>query len=244
MTNKKLLMLASAAVALGVTAYVTSSGRKVKTPALNGRSVVEAFNAADVAKVEISGKDKLTLVAGDKGWTVASCHGYPADVAKIRENILKLTDLKVGQVARGRKIASPSKVELKGAGGKTLAALDGTGQPTVVNVAASVAEGIASKGSMNNASSSSSVTAGSYDLAAANVPRPRVTGIEIVGANVVVTVKDTVPFVGYTLQSGDDVTNFSVPAGASSASGNAAGEIKLITPKKDGAQFFKVSTIQ
>jgi hypothetical protein len=132
----------------------------------------------------------------------------------------------------------------KDASGKTLAALDGTGQPTVVNVAASVAEGIASKGSMNNASSSSSVTAGSYDLAAANVPRPRVTGIEIVGANVVVTVKDTVPFVGYTLQSGDDVTNFSVPAGATSASGNAASEIKLVTPKKDGAQFFKVSTIQ
>jgi hypothetical protein len=124
MTNKKLLMLASAAVALGVTAYVTSSGRKVKTPALNGRSVVEAFNAADVAKVEISGKDKLTLVAGDKGWTVASCHGYPADVAKIRENILKLTDLKVGQVARGRKIASPVKVALYGADGGNLASLE------------------------------------------------------------------------------------------------------------------------
>ena len=132
----------------------------------------------------------------------------------------------------------------KDASGKTLAALDGNGQPTVVNVTAAVAEGIASKGSMNNASSSSSVAAGSYDLAAANVPRPRVTGIEIVGANVVVTVKDTVPFVGYTLQSGDNVTNFSVPAGATSVSGNAASEIKLVTPKKDGAQFFKVSTIQ
>lgn len=132
----------------------------------------------------------------------------------------------------------------KDATGKTLSARDENGQPTVVNVTAAVANGIASSGGMSNASADTSVAAGSYDLAAAEVPQPKVTGIEIVGAYVHVTVENTVPFVGYTLQCGSDVKNFSVPAGAESKSGNAASEIKLITPKKDGAQFFKVSTIQ
>ena len=124
MTSKKLLILSVAALVLGVAAYVTTSGRKVATPALGGKRVVEKFDAADVAKVEIPGAKKLSLSAGDKGWTVDSLHGYPADVTKIRENILKLADLKVGQIARGRKIDSPVKVELKGADGKVLASLE------------------------------------------------------------------------------------------------------------------------
>lgn len=129
----------------------------------------------------------------------------------------------------------------KDATGKTLSELDSNGQPKVVNVTAAVAEGITADG-IANASATSAVTAGSYDLAA--VPTPKVTGIKIVGANVVVTVKDTVPYVGYTLQAGSDVKAFSVPDGAATASGNAAGEIMLVTPKAEGAQFFKVSTVK
>ena len=118
------------------------------------------------------------------------------------------------------------------------------GQPTVVNVSAAVADGIANAASMTSAGSDAGVSAGAFDLAAAEVPQPKVTGIQIVGANVVVTVKDTVPFVGYTLQSGSDAQSFSVPEGAKTANGNDAGEIKLVTPKTGDAQFFKVSTIK
>lgn len=128
------------------------------------------------------------------------------------------------------------------ASGKTLAALDEKGYPSVVNVKAAVGEGIANAGGKNSVMLNTGVAAGSYDLA--DIPTPQVTGIKIVGANVIVTVKNTVPFVGYTLQSGSDVSNFAVPAGATSSSGNASGEIDLVTPKKDGAQFFKVSTIK
>lgn len=128
------------------------------------------------------------------------------------------------------------------ASGKTLAALDEKGYPSVVNVKATVGEGIANAGGKKSVMPNTGVAAGSYDLA--DVPTPQVTGIKIVGANVIVTVKNTVPFVGYTLQSGSDVSNFAVPADATSSSGNASGEINLVTPKKDGAQFFKVSTIK
>ena len=130
----------------------------------------------------------------------------------------------------------------KDASGETLSGVDANGQPKVVNVKAEVGGGIASAGGFKSAATSGGVAAGSYDLA--EVPQPTVTGIKVVGANVVVTVANTVPFVGYTLQSGSDVKNFAVPEGAATLSGDAAKEINLVTPKKDGAQFFKVSTIK
>ena len=126
--------------------------------------------------------------------------------------------------------------------GKTLSGVDEAGQPKVVNVKASVEDGIASSGGFKSASAQAGVAAGAYDLA--DIPQPKVTGIKIVGANVVVTVANTRQFVGYTLQSGSDVSNFAVPADTASVSGDAAKEINLVTPKKDGAQFFKVSTIK
>ena len=77
----------------------------------------------------------------------------------------------------------------KDAGGKTLSALDAEGQPTVVNVKATVGDGIASAGGFESAASSTGVAAGTYDLA--NIPQPKVAGIKVDGANVIVTVKDT-----------------------------------------------------
>ena len=123
MTTKNLAILAAVAAVLGGAAYVTSSGRKMKTPSLNGRKVLPAFTVADVARLEIGGEKPLTLSAGASGWTVDTLHGYPADVEKIRENLLKLDELKVGQVASGRKIEKPATVDVKDASGKTLASL-------------------------------------------------------------------------------------------------------------------------
>ena len=112
------------------------------------------------------------------------------------------------------------------------------------NVKVAVADGIVSTGgAIVTADASKGVSADGYDLAALEVPVPRVTKIEVENANIVVTVADTVPFVAYTLQAGSDVKkSFSVPPAATCANGNKGGEIKLVTPKEPGAQFFKVST--
>ena len=124
------------------------------------------------------------------------------------------------------------------------AGLDDKGQPKVVNVKAPVATAaVGGSGSFVTATATEGVSASSYDLAGADVPQPKVTGIKIVGANVVVTVADTRPFVGYTLVSGSDVTKFPAP-GSEGVNGNLSREIELVTPKKDGAQFFKVSTVK
>ncbi|MBP3407277.1 MAG: DUF4340 domain-containing protein [Kiritimatiellae bacterium] len=121
MTNKNLVILAAAAAVLGGAAYYCNSGRKIKSSNLNGKPVLAAFDVSEVAKVEVGGSKKLTLAATDGGWVVDSLYGYPADVTKIRENLLKLKDLTVGQTARGRKIENGTLVELKDAKGKVLA---------------------------------------------------------------------------------------------------------------------------
>ena len=121
MTNKNLVMLVSAAVVLGGAAYFLGNGTKGTAPKLNGKTILPGFNAADVAKIEIGGK--LTLAADEKGWVVESLYGYPASRDKIAENLLKLADLKVGQVARGRKLGAETAVTLKDAAGKAVAEL-------------------------------------------------------------------------------------------------------------------------
>ena len=123
MNAKNLAVLGTVAVVLGVAAYFSTSGRKIGSQSLNGKSVLKAFDIADVESVEIKGGKNLVVSAGEKGWTIASMFGYPADSGKIRENLMKLADLKVGQVASGVKLDSPAIVTLKGAKGAEIASL-------------------------------------------------------------------------------------------------------------------------
>ena len=121
MTTKNLVLLAGAAAVLGGAAWWLNSGKKMSSPTLVGKTILPEFNVADVAAIDIGGKVKLAADAN--GWTVASLYNYPADITKIRENLLKLQELKVGQVANGRKIEKPVTIDIQDASGKSLAAL-------------------------------------------------------------------------------------------------------------------------
>lgn len=124
MKTKNLVLLAGTALVLGVAAVFTGrSGRIASGSSLNGTKVLPKLSVADVARIEIGGSKKLTLSAGEKGWTIDAWFGYPADVTKIRENLLKLADLKVGQIAKGTVSKAETPVELKGADGKSLGTL-------------------------------------------------------------------------------------------------------------------------
>lgn len=131
----------------------------------------------------------------------------------------------------------------KDATGKTLAGVDEKGAAKVVNTKAAVGSAFtAAGGQFASAKTSGAVAAGAYDLS--NIPTPKVDGIQIVGAKVIVTVKDTVPFVGYTYSVGKNGNDFAVPAGAMSASGDATGEIKLVLPKNADGELIQVETIK
>ena len=122
MSNKGLIGLAVVAVVLGGAAYFLNGGAKSSVPKLNGKTVLPGFDASAVARVEVGAK--LALAAGDKGWTVETYHGYPASRQKIVENLMKLGELKVGQVVRGKKLDATTPVVLKDSAGKELAKLE------------------------------------------------------------------------------------------------------------------------
>ena len=121
MTTKNLAKLVGATAVLGCAAFLLSSGSKPSGAKLNGKAIFPKLAISEVASVELG--DKLKLASGEKGWTVETYHGYPADHAKLTENLLKLTELKVGQVARGKKLESPDTLVLRDAAGKELASL-------------------------------------------------------------------------------------------------------------------------
>ena len=121
MTTKKIVSLAAVAVVLGGAAYFLQSGNKPAAAKLNGKAILPGLSVADVAKIELGAK--LTLASSADGWKVASLYGYPADRQKIADNLMKLAELKVGQVAHGRKLGAESAVTLKDASGKEVAAL-------------------------------------------------------------------------------------------------------------------------
>ena len=125
MTTQKLISLTAVAAVLAGLAYLSSTSKKVKTPSLVGKPVLSSLDLSGVQKIELDLSDgkKLIVESTDAGWGIKSLFGYPADIAKIRENLLKLKDLKIGHVAAGKKLDAPSLVDLQNAAGKSLATL-------------------------------------------------------------------------------------------------------------------------
>ena len=119
MNTRNLVVLGGVAVVLVGAACLTNT--KAPAPALNGKKIVPAFAVADVSSIAIG--DKVTLSAGEAGWTIAQLQDYPADRAKIAENLMKLQELKVGQVARGRELGGKTEVSVRDSAGKVLASL-------------------------------------------------------------------------------------------------------------------------
>ena len=87
-----------------------------------GKPVLKDLKAADIAAIKIAEpKATITLQRKPEGWAIAERRGFPADVGKVRDFVLKLLELKVGQSepigdkdrARLNLDASGTQVELK-----------------------------------------------------------------------------------------------------------------------------------
>lgn len=108
------------------------AARRPANAAALGQKVFPDLKAADLASIRIvEPKAALTLRRSDQGWVVAEREGFPADLAKVREFVLKAIELKVGQSepigdkdrSRLNLDGSGTQVELNGADGKPLAKL-------------------------------------------------------------------------------------------------------------------------
>ena len=100
-----------------------------------GRALFKDLKAADIAAIKIvepsvSPNATLTLQRKDERWVIAERADFPADLAKVREFVLKVIGLKVGQSeplgekdrARLNLDASGTRVEFLGTDGKPLGA--------------------------------------------------------------------------------------------------------------------------
>jgi len=106
--------------------------QKPADAAVLGQALFKGLQAADVSSVVIrQPKSALTISRQDERWVIAERDGFPADFDKVREFVLKMIALKVGQAepigdkdrARLNLDESGTAVELLGAGGKPLARL-------------------------------------------------------------------------------------------------------------------------
>ena len=97
-----------------------------------GKPLLPDLKAADIASIKIVQPNAtLTLQRKENGWVIAERRGFPADVNKVRDFVIKLLELKVGQSepigekdrARLNVDASGTQVEFAGADGKPLAKL-------------------------------------------------------------------------------------------------------------------------
>jgi len=106
-------------------------GRRPDNVATLGRTLFKDLKAADIATVRIiEPKATLTLQRKDERWVIAERADFPADTGKVREFVLKVIGLKIGQSeplgekdrARLNLDASGTRVEFKAADGKDLGA--------------------------------------------------------------------------------------------------------------------------
>jgi hypothetical protein len=97
-----------------------------------GKPLLPDLKAADIASIKIVQPNAtLTLQRKENGWVIAERRGFPADVNKVRDFVIKLLELKVGQSepigekdrARLNVDASGTQVEFAGTDGKSLGKL-------------------------------------------------------------------------------------------------------------------------
>ena len=120
MNSKNIVILAVIAAALAGAAYMLGGSSRPSGAKLNGRVILPDLDVSKIARVDCG---RLALAAKDSGWVVESYQDYPADRAKLLENLMALTELKVGQTARGKKLADTALLQLKDAAGGEIASV-------------------------------------------------------------------------------------------------------------------------
>jgi hypothetical protein len=129
MSGRALLVLSVLLLVLGGGALLYQRQQAAERPrnaAVLGKPVLKDLRAADIAAIQIAEpKSTLTIERKDDGWVLRERDGFPADVAKVREFVIKMIELKIGQSAPlGEK--DRARLNLDGSGTQvTFAAQDG-----------------------------------------------------------------------------------------------------------------------
>jgi hypothetical protein len=118
MKGKNLVVILVVAAALIVLAVLTSREKPTQAASVVGRKVFPDLAINDVERlVAVSAGATVTVAKAESGWVLPGKFGYPADFKKVRDAILKLQDLKIGQLARLND-AMRAKLKMKPVGDK------------------------------------------------------------------------------------------------------------------------------
>ena len=124
----------------------------------------------------------------------------------------------------------------------TLAGLKADGQVKLVNACNKVGEATVSAGVGGNTSFPEAAATSATTEAAlpADIPEPKVVGLEIAGGNVFVTVENAAPYLAYDLTTGDTPDQVTEKVNRP-ATGGDDGRVILVAPVNErGAGFLKV----
>ena len=119
------VLVAAAAVLVGLAVW-SGRARRPQKPQQIGKPVLAGLPVNDIRRIEIAqASNRVVLASRDDGWVAESFFNYPADFGKIRDNLLTLRDLTVGDVQRGARLdpANTTLVDLQDETGKPLATL-------------------------------------------------------------------------------------------------------------------------
>ena len=126
MKNSRLLILVVAAAILVGLAFWSGRAHRPHKPPQIGKPVLADLPLNDIRRIEISQAEKsVSLANTGAGWVAESLFNYPADFSKIRNNLLTLRNLTVGDVQRGTQLdpTNTTLVDLQDKSGKSLGTL-------------------------------------------------------------------------------------------------------------------------
>jgi hypothetical protein len=137
MNGKKLITLLVVAVVLIGLAVVSKKKDRTTQPTMAGQPVLPNLQVNDITRVMVqSAESTATVSRVEDKWISMEKHGYPIDFARLREVMIALSNLKIGQILRltdeqkvSMQIAAPesggggTRVTLHGKDGKATASL-------------------------------------------------------------------------------------------------------------------------
>lgn len=136
MNARIVAILMALLVVLGGAALLAQREDRAQRPqnaATLGQPLLKDLKAAEIARIRIvAPKSALTLERKEDGWVIAEREGFPADLTKVREFVIKMVGLKVaqsepvGEKDRSRlnlDSSAATQLEFAGADGKPLAKL-------------------------------------------------------------------------------------------------------------------------
>ncbi|MDD4872362.1 MAG: DUF4340 domain-containing protein [Kiritimatiellae bacterium] len=101
MKGKNLLILIVLAIVLAALAVKKEKVNTKSPPDVIGKQVFPDLAVDQVEKITVySGEGTATVVRADDIWTVPDRYNYPADFSKVKDYLMKFSDMKIGQVMK------------------------------------------------------------------------------------------------------------------------------------------------